>query len=141
MLKKIQNVIILSTNFKYSAVISTFSEHITIFRTLDFWQLKCQQRQTSETKNWKLFFCKFFLLILLRKATLESKVFPLNRNSLAFLLHTSKTFSNVELFSIFSHTLLELIFATKIRAMLMKQSAVLFNNCQKNIAYIMCLNT
>ena len=47
---------------------------------------------------------KFFFLILLRKATLESKVTPTNGNSLAFLFHTSKTCSNVELFSIFSHT-------------------------------------
>ena len=121
-------------NFKYGMVISTFSEQITIFRTLaiDIWQLKCQQRQT---KNGKLFFCKlfriirFFFPILLRKATLKSKVAPIN--SLAFLLHTSKIFSNVELFSIFLQTFLELIFATKIKTMLLKQS---------NIAYIICLN-
>ena len=38
------------------------------------------------------------------------KVAPTNRNSQSFPLHTSKTFSNVELFSIFSHIFLELIF-------------------------------
>ena len=42
-----------------------------------------------------------FFLILLRKPTLASKISPTNRNSSAFLLHTSKTFYNVELFSIF----------------------------------------
>ena len=73
--------------------------------------------------------------------TLESRVIPTNRNSSAFLLHTSKAFSNVEVFSNFSQTFLELNFATKIKTMLLKQSAVLFTSCQKNIAYIMCLNT
>ena len=42
--------------------------------------------------------------MLLRKAILESKVAPINRNSSAFLLHITKTFSNFELFSIFSQT-------------------------------------
>ena len=77
--------------------ISTFSNHITIFRTLwiGIWQLKCQKRQSNKTKNCELFFCKlfriikYFFLILLREATLESKVCLTNRNSLAFLLHTN----------------------------------------------------
>ena len=73
---------------------------------------------------------KFFFIILLREATLESKVALTNRNSPVFLLHIRKTFSNVELFSIFSQTFLELIFATEITAMLWKQSAVLFTSCQ-----------
>ena len=36
-------------NFKYSTVISMFSEHINMFRTLsiDIWQLKCKQRQNK----------------------------------------------------------------------------------------------
>ena len=97
----------IENNFKHGTVISTFSKHITIFRALliDIWQLECQERQT---KNGKLFFCKlfriikFFFLILLREATLESKVALTNRTSSVFLLHTSKIFSNVELFSIFS---------------------------------------
>ena len=50
------------------------------------------------------------------------------------LLNTSKTWSNVEFFG-------AIIFATKIKTMLLKQPAVLLINCQKNIAYIMCLNT
>ena len=104
---------------------------------LKFWQLKCQQRQTNKTKKSKLFFCKlfkiitFFFLILLRKANLESQVAPTKRNNLALLLHTSKTFSNVELFSIFSQIFLELFFVNKIKTMLSKQSAVLFTSCQK----------
>ena len=52
-----QNVIILSTNFKYSTVISTFSEHITIFRTLDFWQLKCQQLLSVNFSELSNFSC------------------------------------------------------------------------------------
>ena len=72
---------------------------------------------------------KFFFLILLIEAFLESKVAPTNRNSSAFLLHTSKAFSKVDLISIFSQTFLEHIFATKIKSMLLKQSAVLFTGC------------
>ena len=112
-----------------------------------YWYLKT--RQTNTTKIANCFFCKlfrinkFFFLILLKEAILESKFAPTNRNSSAFLLHNSKSFSNDKLFSIFSQTFLELIFATKIKTMLLKQSAVLFIRCQKNIAYIvyMCLNT
>ena len=131
MLNKNVNCYNIENNFKCSVSI------------LHIWQLKCQQRHTNKTKNGKLFICKlfriiqFFFLILLREATLESKVASTNRNSSAFLLHTNKTFSNVELFSIFSQTFLELIFATKIKTMLLKQSVVLFTSCQRNIAYIM----
>ena len=103
----------------------------------------CQQRQTNKTVNGALFFLQTFKnyqIFLPHPSTLESQIAP-NRNSSAFLLHTSKTFSNVEWLSIFSQTFLELIFATKIKTMLLKQSAVLFTSCQKNIAYIMCLNT
>ena len=95
MLNKYANCYNIEKNFKYSTVVSTFSEHITIFRKLsiDIWQ----QRQTNKTKNGELFFCKifrivkFFFLILLRAATLESEVAIINRNSSGFLLHTSNT--------------------------------------------------
>ena len=97
MLNKNANCYNIENKFKYSSVITTFSEHNTIF-----WTPKCQQWQTHKTKNGKLFFCKLF--ILLRKATLESKVAPTNSN-------TSKTFSKVELFCIFSQT----FFGTKFR--------------------------
>ena len=125
-----QIFIILRKILKYSTVISTFSEHITIFRTLsiDIWQLKCQKNRKQIKQKMKnfFFFCKlfwiikFFFLILLRDAILEAKVVPTNRNSSAFLLHTSKTFSNFELFSISSQlqTFWQLIFATKIKTML-----------------------
>ena len=79
------------------------------------------------------FFLQTFQNYQREEATLESKFAPTNRNSLAFLLHTSKTFSNVELFSIFSQTFLELISATKIKTMLLKQSAV------KKILHILCV--
>ena len=54
---------------------------------------------------------KFFFLILLRLATLESIVSPTNRKSSAFLFHTNKIFSNVEQFSIFSQSFLKTILA------------------------------
>ena len=131
MLNKNASCYDIENNFKYSTVIITFSEHITIFRTfsIDIWQLKCQQRETDRTKNGELYFWKFFFLIILREATLESKVVPANRNSSALLLYTSKTFS------IFSQTFLELIFTTKIKTMLLKQSAV------KKILHILCVWT
>ena len=101
MLNKNANCYNIENNFKYSTVISTFSEHITVFQTLsiDIWQLKCQPRLLNKTKNGKLFFCKLFRIIkfvfhiLLRKAVLESKAAPTNHNSSAFLLHSGKTFS------------------------------------------------
>ena len=72
--------------------------------------MSTNHKQIKE-KNGKLFFCKLFriiklfFLMLLREATLESKAAPTNRNSSAFLFHTSKTFSN--------KTFLDLIFPTK----------------------------
>ena len=103
MFNKNANCYNIEKNFKYSTVISTFTEHITIFRTLsiNIWQLKCQQWQTNKTKNGKLFFCtlfrtiKFSFIIPLRKATLKSKV--ASTDSSPFLLHNSK----FEFFSIF----------------------------------------
>ena len=74
---------------------------------------------------------KFFYLILLREVTLESKVAPNNRNSLASLLHTSKKFYNVELFSIFPQTFLELIIVTKIETNVFDQ--LLWLPAAKNI--------
>ena len=108
LLNKNANCYNIEKYFKYITVINTFTEHIITFRTfsVDIWQLKCQKWQPSKTKNGKLFFwklfkiIKLFFIILLREANLESKVTPTNRNSSAFLLHTSKVFPNVELFSI-----------------------------------------
>ena len=148
MLNKNANCCNIEWNFKYSTVISTFIEHITIFRTLsiDIWQLKCPQRQTNTIKNGKLYFfffvnfselSNFSSLSFLREATFELKVVPTNHNSWAFLLRTSKTFSNVELFSMSSQTFLELIFAIKIKTMLLKQSAVYV----KKLLRILCVWT
>ena len=69
--------IVIENNFKYSTVISTFSKHITIFRTFDKSNFNNAKQIKQKMAN---FFCKlfgiikFFFLILLRKATLESKV-------------------------------------------------------------------
>ena len=66
------------------------------------------------------------------QATLESKVAPTNRNSSAFLLHTNKTFSNLELFSIFSQTFLELI--------IIKTNKILRNNVAEHLKYCSQIN-
>ena len=95
--------------------------------------LKCQQRQKNKIKNGELIFCKlfriiqFFFLILLREATLESKVAPTKRNSSALHCYTLlRPFTTLSCFPFFYKLFLELIFATKIKTMLLKQSAVLF---------------
>ena len=113
---------------------SAFSEHITIFRTpsIDIWQLKCQLRQTNKAKYGILFPANFSELSNFSSSSFWGK--PLGNQ-----IGVPETFSNLELFFIFSETFLELIFTTKIKTMLLKQSAVLFTSCQKNIAYIMCL--
>ena len=116
-----------------------FSEYFQII----FDNLNVNRRQTNKTKNGKFIFCnffKFFSFILLRETTLESKVVSINRNSSVLLLHISKTFSNVELFSK-TQTFLELIFATKIKTKLLKKSAVLLTSCQENCVYCIRLNT
>ena len=102
MLNKNTNLCNIEKKFKYSTVVSTFTEHIIIFWTLsiDIGQLKYQQRKTNKTKNGELFCCKFFriikflFLILLRETNLESKVAPTNRNNSVFLLHTGNFFGN-----------------------------------------------
>ena len=130
----------IENNFKYNTVISTFSDHILIFKTLsiDIDILISTTIQKIKRKMANFFFIKFFFLIFLRKTTLESKVTPTNSNSSAYLLHTSQTFCNVELYSNFSQYFLELI--AKIKTMLLKQSIVLFTNCHK-ILRILCVNT
>ena len=82
--------------------------------------------------NKRVLICLFMICI---DTTLESEVVPTNCKS------RSKTCSNIELVSSFSQTFMELIFATKIKTMLLKQPAVLLTSCQKYIAYIMCLST
>ena len=128
MLNKIAHCYDIEKNFKYS----TFN-----------WYLTTRMSTTTNRQNKSELFSPYFSEITNYSSSsfwgIKSCFY--HRNSSAFLLHNSKIFSNVKLFSIFSQTFLELIFATKIKTMLLKQSAVLFTSCQKNIAYIMCLNT
>ena len=127
----------IENNFKYRTVISTFSEHITIFRTLsiDIWLRKCQQRLTNKTENKKLFSANFSEISNCCSSSFWEK--PLWNQKFLLLTATvgrscylaSKSFSKFELFSIFSQTFLELIFVSKIKTMFLKQSAVLFTSC------------
>ena len=95
MLNKNANYNNIEKIFKYCTVLCMFSDHNTIFRMLSVYifQLKCKQRQTNTTEK------DLFFLLTLREVSLESKLFPTNRNRSAFLFHISKTFSNVKLFS------------------------------------------
>ena len=117
-----------------------FFEHFQLI----FDNFNVTKRQKNKTKNSQLFFCtllriiKFFFLILQRKTTLESKVAPINRNSSAFLLHTKKTFYNVELFFIFWQTFLKLIVATKLKTILLKQSVVILTSWHTQL-YVLTL--
>ena len=115
MLNKNANCYNIKTNFKYSTVINTFSERITIFLTLiifDNWNTNKQLTKNGGSGVYIEFIplfiisriIKFFFLILLREATLQSEVASTNRNSSASLLHTSKTSSNVEFFTNFFGT-------------------------------------
>ena len=56
------NYYIIVRNFKYNAIISTFSHHITIFRTLstDIRQLNVNERQTNKTNKRHNFFLQSF---------------------------------------------------------------------------------
>ena len=138
MLNKNANCYNIKKYFKYSTIISTFREHIIKFRTLsiDIWQLKCQQQQTNKSKNGEFFIANFSELYFWEK--------PLWNQNLLLLTATAQRSCyppvNWVVFH-FSQIFLELIFATKIKTMLLKQLAVLFTSCQKNIVHIMCLNT
>ena len=92
MLNKYANCYNIEKNFKYRTVISTFSEHITIFRTLsiDIWQLKWQQLQTS---------ANFSELSNISSSSVSGKYFGIKS-----CYKLVRPFSNVELFSIFSQT-------------------------------------
>ena len=109
MLNKNANCYNIEKNFKYNTVVLQFSAHFELI----FDNSNVNNDKQIKQTNGKLFFCKllriikFFFLILLREATLESKVVSTNRNSSAFLLPTSETISNVELFSIFLQTFLK----------------------------------
>ena len=120
-------------NFKYSTVISTFSEHITIYRTLsiDIWQLKHKKQKManffsanfSELSN----FSKFSSLFFWEK--------PLWNQKLLLLTATAwrSSYTLVRAFPLFS--------PPNIKTMFLKQSAVLFSSCQKKIFRILCVWT
>ena len=106
------------------------------------WYLTTQMSRTTNKKLLARFyeficfstFCeiiKFFFFIRLRYATLESKAAHTNRNSSAILLNTSKSCPNVEFLFTLHKLCLELIFATEIQTMLLKQPVVLLTSCQK----------
>ena len=64
-----------------------FSEHFLLM--FDKSNLNNDKQIKQKTIFCKLFtIIKFFFLILLREATLESKLAPTNRNSSVFLLHS-----------------------------------------------------
>ena len=112
-LNKNSNCYNIEKNFKYSTTyllvcsvsILQFSEHFQlIFDNSNVYNAK-QKKKNAAHFFCKLFrFTKFFFPILLRDVILKPKVVLTNRISSAFLLHTSKTFSNVKLFSIFLQT-------------------------------------
>ena len=90
MLNKNANCYNMEKNFKYSNVISSFSEHITIFRTLsiNIWQLKCKQWQTNKTKKGKLFSENFSKLSNFPSSYLWGK--PLWNQKLLLLTATAR---------------------------------------------------
>ena len=115
---------------------------VSILQFSEHFQLIFDNANVNNDKQIKQKMAKFFLQtfqnyqIFLPHPSKESYFgIKSGHNRSAFLLHIGKTFSYVELVSIFSQTFLELIFATKIKTMLLKQSAVLFTSCQKNITF------
>ena len=127
--------------YKYNNILSTFTDHITIFRTvsIDILQLNLKNDKQITPKMADFFFCKLLriikllFLMLLREATLETKVPPTNRNISAFPLYTSYPLPNVFHFCTiflgtdFSHQ--------------NKNNVIETTSCPLNIEYIMCLNT
>ena len=117
-----------------------FSEHFQLI----FDNSNVKNNKQIKQKMTNFFFLKTFqnYQIFLPPASEEPKIASTNLNSSAFLLQTcSMTCSNVELFSIFSQYFLELIFTYQNKNNVVETISCFFNSCQKNIAYIMCLNT
>ena len=126
-----------------------FSEHITIFRifSINIWLLKYQQRQINKTKNFKFFsvnfskLSKFSSLSFWEKPFWNEKLLLLTATAWRSCYVLVRPFTMLSCFPFFSEIFLELIFTSKIKTIFLKQSAVLLTSCQKNIAYIMYLNT
>ena len=134
----------IKTQIVMSTVISAFVQWTYYnFPNTFNWYLTTQMSTNKKkcNKKWQTFFLQIFrkyhiflLLILLRKAILVWKT----RRSCYTLV---RPFPTLSCFPFFSQTYLDLIFATKIKTILLKQSAVFFTSCQTNIEYIICLNT
>ena len=96
-------------------------------------------------RKWRTFFCKllrikFFFLILLREVTLESKAVPTNHKNPAFHLHTGKPIPTLSCLP-FLINYFETNFRHQNKNNVDETLSCFNTNCQKNIAYIMCLNT
>ena len=119
MLNKNANYYNIEKNFKYNSVISTFSEHIIIYRTLSIhiWQLKCQQIQTNKTKNPILSgnFSEFFNFsssAFWEKPLWNQKLLLLTTIARRSGHALARPFPTLSYFPFFSESFLELIFAT-----------------------------
>ena len=132
---------ILNTALSYVRSVSLlqFSEHF---------QFKFDNSNVNNYKHIKQKMADFFFVKLSTFSALSFWEKPLWNQRLLlltaidrqFLLHSTQTFSNVELFSIVSQTFFELIFATKMKTMLLKQSDVLFKTVAKRILRIYWLH-
>ena len=102
------------TNKQWQSFVSLNFSELLNFPSSSFWE--------KPLRNQKL---------LLLNATVQHSCYTLVR-----------PIPTLSCFLFFHKLFLELIFASKIKTILLKQSAVLFISCQKKIiAYIMCLNT
>ena len=143
---KMQIVIILSKKFKYSTVRS-----VSILQFCEHFLLIFDNCNVNNDKQIKQKMANFFSANFSELSNFSSSSFwekPLWNQKLLLLNATPRSscytlvrsFQRWVVFHFFKN-FLELIFATKIKKMLLKQSTLLFTSCQKNIAYIMCLNT
>ena len=143
MLTKNANCYNIDENFKYSTVISTFSEYITIFRTLsiDIWQLKCQWRQTKQILQKMANFSEllnFSSSSFLGDPLWNQKLLLLTATARHYCYTVGRPFPTLSCF-LFFHK----FFGTNFRHQYENNvvEVISCTSCQKNIAYIMCLNT
>ena len=116
---------------------------VSIFQFSEHFQLIFGNSNVNNGKQMKQKIANFSELPNFSSSSLWAK--PLWNQKLLLLTATAQRschtlvryFTTLSFFSIF----LELIFESKIKSVLLKQSAVLLTSCQKNIVYIMSLNT
>ena len=96
---------------------------IVIFRTLliDIWHHNVSSDKQIKQQNFELSFCKLFRII--------------KSNSSEFLLHSSKTFPKVELFTIFSQS----FFGTNFRLQNKNNVLEIISNCIYQLSKKCCL--